>query len=118
MEKRLAYYRWEDPDPIAKDRWTAWTVSVYAPSYDRAYVSVLLSMANGGGKCLKRYASLDDLRKVVHIPDEGIERLELALTRARSLLVDIRRDLKLIEDAHSGNLVQSIEQMLREQRKE
>ena len=113
-EKRLTWYRWEDPDPIQKDRWTAWTVSVYAPTYDRPFVSVLLSMANGGGRCLTRYRSLDALRLRLIVPEEGIERLELALTRAQRILVQIQADLRLIADARSGTLVHAVEQMLRE----
>jgi hypothetical protein len=117
-ERRLSWYRWEDPDPKQRDRWTAWTVSVYAPTYDRRYVSVLLSMANGGGRCLTRYASLDELRKRIHVPEEGIERLEMALGKAQLILVDILKDLQLISDAKSGALLQSVERMLREKQNE
>jgi hypothetical protein len=100
-EKRLAYYRWEDADPVQKDRWTAWTVSVYAPTYDRPYITVLLSMANGGGRCLTRYKSLDAVRARINIPSDGIERLELAITRAGIILVSLLKDLKIIDHAHS-----------------
>jgi hypothetical protein len=117
-ERRLSWYRWEDPDPIHKDRWTAWTVSVYAPTYDRKYVSILLSMANGGGRCLTRYSSLDELRKRINIPEEGIERLELALTKAHLILIDVLKDMQLITDAKSGALLQTVERMLRERQNE
>jgi hypothetical protein len=100
-EKRLAYYRWEDPDPFKKEQWTAWTVSVYAPTYDRPYVSVLLSVANGGGKCLTRYASLEAIKVRVNIPKDGVERLELALTRAIEIERQVRADLLLLDHSHS-----------------
>jgi hypothetical protein len=128
-EKRLTWYRWEDRDPIAREKWTAWTVSVYAPTYERRYATILLSVANGGGRCLTRYASLGELRRRVTVPEDGIERLERAEVTALSLLVEIRRDWELIQraramkpgetlvNATTGEILSQAEDILRGKRK-
>ena len=95
-EKRLTWYRWEHRDPMAKEKWTAWTVSIYAPTYERNHVSVLLSIANGGGRCLTTYGSLEALYGRVVVPVEGRERLERGITQAEAILGQIRRDLRLL----------------------
>ena len=97
--KRLSWVRWEWADPYSKDRWSACTVSIYSPTYDRPYVSVLISMANGGGRFLMRTKSLKDAMERVVIPDWGIERLQLAETQAINELEGINRDLRLLYDA-------------------
>lgn len=128
MAQRLAWYRWEYPDPIHKNLWTAYTVSVYPPTYDRPYVSILVSIANGGGKVLMRAATVKEAQRRTGMPDEAMERLQLAETRAITLLSDIRRDLQVIADVKSlspgaslvrtdtGQVIAEVEQLLKESR--
>ena len=99
--KRLAYYRWEWPDPVHKNLWTACTVSVYPPTYDRPYVSILVSIANGGGKVLMRVPSVKEAQRRTGMPDEAVERLQLAETRAIGILAEIKRSLRLIAESLS-----------------
>ena len=99
--KRLAYYRWEWPDSIHKNLWTACTVSVYQPSYDMPFVSVLISIANGGGRVLMRTSSVAEAARRTGMPIEAMERLQLAETRAMGLLDDIKNNLRIIDNAHS-----------------
>jgi len=100
-KKRLTWYRWEWRDPYRKELWTACTVSVYEPTYEMPFVSVLISIANGGGRVLMRCASVMEAKHRVGIPEEGMERLELAVTRAEIILTDIKRDLRAIADIRS-----------------
>ena len=100
-KRRLTWYRWEWQDPIHPDMWTACTCSVYQPTYELPFVSVLVSIANGGGKVLFRCSSLEQAQQRIVIPDEGIERLQLAITKAQGYLEDIQEDLRLILNAHT-----------------
>lgn len=100
-KKRLAYYRFEEIDPVNKEMWTAWVISIYAPDYEHQHVSLLLSVANGGGRCLMRFKSVAALRRRVNIPGEAIERLELAEGEGLRMLERLRADLKLIDHSHT-----------------
>ena len=50
---------------------------------------------------MMRCRSLVEARQRVVIPEAGLERLELALTKAHIILADIQRDLRLIADART-----------------
>ena len=95
----LSWYRWEWTDPYHPDFWTACTVSIYAPTYERPYVSVLGSIANGHGRVLMRCPTLQEAYSRVGVPEVGRERLELAYTKAQGLLAEVHRDLRLIMGA-------------------
>src|SRR4030042_680149 len=99
--KRLTWLRWEVQDPIEKRHWTAFTVSIYAPTEERRYVSVLTSIANGGGKVLFRTSSVAEAHKVILIPEEGKERLEMAEIKARVILKRVLHDQRIIDHANS-----------------
>lgn len=101
MSKRLAYYRWEWPDSIRKDMWTACVVSVYQPSYDLPFVSVLISISNGGGKVLMRTGTVEEAARRTGMPQEAMERLRLAETRAHEILNEIKENLRIIAGARS-----------------
>lgn len=93
---RLTYYRWEWPDPFKPDKWTAATVSVYAPCMEYPFVSVFVSVANGGGHTLFRCKSLEQVKEHIIIPGEGMERLERAYTRGREMLAMLQRDMRIL----------------------
>ncbi len=97
-QHRRTYCRWEWQDPQRPEYWTACTVSVFDPSYERPYISILASIANGGGKCLMRTATLADMRLRLVIPAQYITRLELAITQATGVLTGLQRDLRVITE--------------------
>lgn len=96
---RIAYARWEWADPYQSNLWTACTVSVYRPSYDYPHVSVLVAIANGGGKCFMRCKSLAEAQTRVVIPKQYLDRLHLAETQAISEMVTINDDIRLLREA-------------------
>jgi hypothetical protein len=98
-KQRLGWYRWEWADPYKPDMWTACTVSIYKPSFDYPFVSVLISIANGGGKVLMRVKTLEEAKRRTGMSDEGYERLSMAFTKAQEELEGIERGLKLIYGA-------------------
>lgn len=96
---RLTYYRWEWQDPVQERYWTAVTISVYAPTYERPYPSVLVSIANGGGRILFRCQSIEAAKKRLIIPEVGLERLENAYRVGQELEIAIKKDLALLYTA-------------------
>ncbi len=87
---KLASYRWEWTDPYDPEKWTAFTVSVWELSFEHPYVSVLVSIANGGGKCLFRCASLREARSLILVPIEGLPKLKQAIKAAGKSLAALR----------------------------
>jgi len=87
---------------------------------------VLISIANGGGRVLMRCANLEEAKSRVVIPEEGWERLELALTKAQGILEVIQRDLRILSGLQTmapgsslvrtdtGEVVAEVEKLLRE----
>jgi hypothetical protein len=123
-KQREGWYRWEHRDGHNQEYWTAYTASVYRPTYDRPYVSVLLSIANGGGRVLQRFATVSDLRQCVVVPPDGVVRIEAAYKRAMEHLTEISRKLSILNtmdrnpDARlvvpsSGEILSAAEQILR-----
>lgn len=98
---RLTYYRWEWHDPYHSEFWTACTVSIYAPTYEMPFVSVLVSFANGKGRVFMRTKTLDSLPFGIVLPSEGRERLERALTQAQVILNGINDNLRLVMGAQN-----------------
>jgi len=122
-KSKLAWARWEWQDPYQGGYWTACTVSIYRPTYDYPHVSILVSMANGGGKCFMRCSSLDQAMERVVIPGKYLERLRLAETRACEEMERIKTDLRLIYDASQpgsklvnadGEIIAEAERILRD----
>ncbi len=98
MVKREGYYRWEHRDGHNQEYWTAFTASVYRPTYDRPFVSVLLSIANGGGRVLMRFASVSDLRTCVVMPPDGVVRIESAYNRAMEHMAEVNSRLRALRE--------------------
>lgn len=101
---REGWYRWELRDGHSQEYWTAYTVSVYRPTYDRMHVSVLLSIANGGGRVLQRFANPVALYSVVNVPQDGRPRIEGAFSRAMTQLTDLARTLRQISKLQQPNI--------------
>ncbi len=94
---RLAWWRGETRDPYEPRYYTAITCSVYSPTIDRPWASVLISIANAGGRVLMRVHSIESALQVIHIPQEAIERLTEALGRANEIADQIAEDRRLAE---------------------
>lgn len=122
MAQRITWIRWEVPDPFNSRYWTAYIVQIYKPSYDYPHVTVLYSMANGGGKCKTRYRSVKELLAHHHIPEHYLERLYTGETYAWECLEGIREDIanlgmlkkgaKLVDIA-SGEILNEAERILK-----
>ena len=93
--KRLAWHRWEIKDGFDQSKWTAFTISVFAPSYEHPYASVLVSIANGGGRVLMRLRTVSDAQSLFAIPGEIIDRLNRAVEQGEIEAQAIERDMRL-----------------------
>ena len=97
--QRLGWYRWEWADPYKPNMWTACTVSIYKPTYEMPFVSVLVSIANGGGRVLMRTKTLEEAQRRTGMGAEGYERLSVTFTKALDELDKVQRDMRLIYGA-------------------
>ncbi len=95
---RLTYARWEYVDPRKPEHWTAFNVSVHAPTTSNPYCSLLVSMSNAGGHCTFRAASLAQVRQLLIIPPEKIARLELAERVSLAQVAQLEREFQLLYD--------------------
>jgi hypothetical protein len=111
-KNRLGWYRWEVADPQQPNYWTATTVSVYEPTYERPYISILVSIANGGGRVLYRAASLEDAQLRTGMDYTGFKKLEVAVIKAKGKLLEVQADLKLIYESKKSRVESEIDQIM------
>ncbi len=94
--KRLSWYRREVRDPYQPQYYTAITCSVYAPTMERPYASVLISIANAGGRVLLRVTDIEAAQRVIWLPLEAIGRLTAAVIKANEQADQVEQDMRVI----------------------
>lgn len=106
--KAITWGRWKSYDPYDSRYFTVFTVSVLRPSFEFPVACVSLAVSNGGGKVFQRFASLTDLRKIIVVPVEYIERLTegyaQALQEARKI-TDKQQSLYKMNNLEPGSQV-------------
>jgi len=93
--KRLTWCQWRITDPYDTSKYTRVYLSVYEPTWERPYASLLCKFANGGGEIFFRFACLDDAIQVIVIPGEYMERLATSLAIANQQADQIESDMRL-----------------------
>jgi hypothetical protein len=112
VKNRLGWYRWEWADPYSQGNWTACTISIYEPTYERPYIGILVSIANGGGRVLFRCATLEEAQQRTGLDYTGYKKLEVAVIKAKSILLEVQADLKAIWDMKQQKVETQIESIV------
>ena len=93
--RRLTWCQWVVTDPYNHERYTTFYASVYAPTWERLYPSILLRITSGTGSAFFRASSVEALQRIIVIPTEYVGRLESAIVEAIRLADGIERDMRL-----------------------
>jgi hypothetical protein len=78
----ITWCRWKVYDPYDSKYFTSFTVSVLKPSAEYPVVCISMSVVTSNSRIFLRFASLIDLQKVFIIPEEYLNRVNLAIEQA------------------------------------
>lgn len=92
---RITWAKWRVFDPFDRERYMTFYVSVYEPTWEMPYASLLIRATSGNGSMFHRFASVDDLLKVYVVPEGYVERLREAIIKAEKIADDIHKDMRL-----------------------
>lgn len=99
--RRLTWCKWERKDSYDKEKYTTFHISIYSPTWERPYVTLLISISNGGGRVFFRAASVADLQSVLIVPGHYLERLMEAEQEALRIADQVGRDMRLALQARN-----------------
>ncbi len=91
----LSWDRSEYRDPYEPKYYTAISCAVMSPTYDRPWASLLVSVANAGGKTTLRFATLEAAQKYFVLSPHCISKMIPALAEANRMADEIEADLRL-----------------------
>jgi len=94
-QRRLTWAEWKTIDPFDQTKYTTFYLSVYEPTWERPYASILLRMSNGSGSAFCRFATIEALNQVFVMPCSFQERVETAMRKANLIADDISNDMRL-----------------------
>lgn len=92
---RLTWAKWRVYDPFDRERYTTFYVSVYEPSWEFPFASLLIRVTSGKGSMFHRFASVDDFMDVYVVPEVYVNRLREAMWKAEEIADGVNEDMKL-----------------------
>lgn len=93
--RRLTWAEWKTYDPFDREKYTTFYLSVYEPTWERPYPSILLRMSNGSGSVFCRFATLEALEAVFVLPGGYGDRVRVAIGKANKIADEITAAMKM-----------------------
>lgn len=110
----LSWYRYESRDPYDNRFWTAFSISVMAPTYMNPRAVVMVSMSGASGKVTCRVESVEKAAEIINIPQDAFMRLEEAFGRAKLEAFTLRQNMLAAARMEKDDILVEVEKIGRD----
>lgn len=91
-KNRITYQRWKWEDGIIAEKYTGVSVSVFGPWGQYRHLTVLVTFANGAGKCTVRCRSVQQAQEFIVIPAHRLSQLLAAQLEAQRQVAELLQE--------------------------